>query len=80
LVAAVLASPQAQAASDALADSQRILGGPPVHTHDRDAMGARASQLAPNSTEGIWRSDERFFRAGGLGAWRDIFTQHELRR
>jgi putative ATP-binding cassette transporter len=45
-----------------------------------DAMRARASELAPNSTEGIWRSNERFFRAGGLGEWRDIFTEHELQR
>jgi Sulfotransferase domain len=45
-----------------------------------EAMRARASDLAPNSTDGIWRSDERFFRAGGHGEWRGIFTDHELRR
>ncbi len=45
-----------------------------------DVMRARASQLAPNSTDGIWRSDERFFRAGGRGEWRNIFSEGELRR
>jgi len=45
-----------------------------------DAMRARASELAPNSTDGIWRSDERFFRAGGRGEWRNVFTDWELRR
>ncbi len=45
-----------------------------------DAMRARASELAPNSTDGIWRSDERFFRAGGRGEWRNIFTEVEHRR
>jgi hypothetical protein len=39
-----------------------------------DAMRARASELAPNTTDGFWRSDERFFRAGGHGEWREIFT------
>jgi hypothetical protein len=45
-----------------------------------EAMRARASEFAPNATDGLWRSDERFFRAGGQGAWRDVFTEHELRR
>jgi hypothetical protein len=45
-----------------------------------DAMRARASDLAPNTTDGIWRSDERFFRAGGRGEWREIFTEAEHRR
>jgi Sulfotransferase domain len=45
-----------------------------------DAMRARASELAPNSTDGIWRSDERFFRAGGRGEWQQIFTEVEHRR
>ena len=44
------------------------------------AMRARASQLAPNTTDGMWRSDERFFRSGGHGEWRDIFTETEDRR
>lgn len=43
-------------------------------------MRARASELAPNSTDGIWRSDERFFRAGGRGEWRSILGEGELRR
>jgi hypothetical protein len=42
-----------------------------------DSMRARASEFAPNSIDGIWRSDERFFRAGGRGEWREIFTEAE---
>src|SRR6185312_13754436 len=44
-----------------------------------DAMRARASEFAPNSTDGFWRSNEQFFRAGGLGAWREVFTEQEIR-
>ncbi len=44
------------------------------------AMRARASEFAPNATDGIWRSNERFFRAGGRGEWREIFTAVEDRR
>jgi len=44
------------------------------------AMRARASEFAPNATDGMWRSNELFFRAGGRGQWRDIFTQSDLRR
>jgi hypothetical protein len=45
-----------------------------------DAMRARASELAPNTTDGIWRNDAGFFRAGGRGEWRAIFTEAEHRR
>lgn len=45
-----------------------------------EAMRARASDLAPNATDGFWRNDEHFFRAGGLGAWREVFTEDEYRR
>jgi aryl sulfotransferase len=45
-----------------------------------DAMRARASELAPNTTDGIWLSNERFFRAGGRGEWREFFTEAEHRR
>lgn len=34
-----------------------------------DAMRSRASEIAPNTTDGIWHSDERFFRRGGSGDW-----------
>lgn len=44
------------------------------------AMRARASQFAPNSTDGFWRNDEHFFRSGGLGEWRNIFTEIEQQR
>jgi hypothetical protein len=45
-----------------------------------EAMRDRAAELAPDSTAGIWRSNERFFRAGGRGEWRDFFTEHTFRR
>ena len=44
------------------------------------AMRARASELAPNSTDGIWRSNERFFRSGSRGEWQNFFTEFEDRR
>ncbi len=44
------------------------------------AMRSRASEFAPNATDGLWRSDERFFRTGGRGEWRQIFTEREHRR
>jgi hypothetical protein len=45
-----------------------------------DAMRARASEIAPNATDGIWRSDERFFRRGGSGEWQQYFGYPEYRR
>lgn len=45
-----------------------------------DAMKTRAADFAPNATEGIWHSDERFFRSGRSGEWQDIFTEVEHRR
>ncbi|MCV7196746.1 sulfotransferase domain-containing protein [Mycobacterium angelicum] len=45
-----------------------------------DAMRARAADLAPDSAEGVWRSNERFFRAGGSGEWRDFFDERVYRR
>lgn len=44
------------------------------------AMRARAADFAPNTTEGIWRDNERFFRAGGRGEWQEFFTEAEHRR
>lgn len=45
-----------------------------------DAMRARAADLAPEAAEGIWRSNERFFRAGGSGEWQEFFSDHVYRR
>ncbi len=45
-----------------------------------DSMRARASDLAPESTEGIWRSNKDFFRAGGRGEWQEFFTERVYRR
>lgn len=30
-----------------------------------------------NTTDGIWHSDERFFRRGGSGDWQQFFTEAE---
>ncbi|MEK0661900.1 sulfotransferase domain-containing protein [Mycobacterium ulcerans] len=45
-----------------------------------NSMRARAAELAPESTEGIWRSNERFFRAGGSGEWQELFDERVYRR
>ncbi|MCV7097259.1 sulfotransferase domain-containing protein [Mycobacterium kubicae] len=45
-----------------------------------DEMRAHASALAPEATEGIWRSNEQFFRAGSRGEWRHFFDDAVYRR
>ncbi|MCV7121750.1 sulfotransferase domain-containing protein [Mycobacterium lacus] len=50
-----------------------------------DAMRARAAELAPEAPHGVRPGKERtkndpFFRAGGRGEWRQIFTEAEHRR
>ncbi|CAM3181253.1 sulfotransferase [Mycobacterium intermedium] len=44
------------------------------------AMRSRAAQYAPNTTDGIWHSDEQFFRHGRSGEWQEYFTVDEYRR
>jgi hypothetical protein len=43
-------------------------------------MRSRAAEVAPNTTDGIWHSDERFFRRGGNGEWQEYFAYAEYRR
>jgi len=38
-----------------------------------DRMRARASDLAPQVTNGFWQDDARFFNVGGSGQWRAFF-------
>jgi hypothetical protein len=45
-----------------------------------DVMRSRATEFAPNSTECIWRSDERFFRSGAGGEWQGFFDERVYRR
>ena len=45
-----------------------------------DAMKTRAADLVPNATDGIWHSNELFFRSGRSGEWQQIFTEVEHRR
>ena len=44
------------------------------------AMKGRADQLVPNSDTPMWRSNDRFFDQGRLGAWRAILDEDGLRR
>lgn len=43
-----------------------------------DAMRADADVRAPNSTTGLFKSNEQFFARGRLGEWRDVFTADDL--
>jgi hypothetical protein len=43
-------------------------------------MRSRAAEVAPNTTDGIWHSDEQFFRRGGNGEWQEYFAYAEYRR
>jgi hypothetical protein len=45
-----------------------------------EVMRDQASDLAPDSTEGIWRSNSRFFRSGRGGEWQQFFSESQLRR
>ncbi|WP_205877709.1 sulfotransferase domain-containing protein [Mycobacterium camsae] len=45
-----------------------------------DAMRSRAAEVAPNTTDGIWHSNESFFRNGGSGEWQHYFGFAEYRR
>ncbi|KZS56695.1 sulfotransferase [Mycobacterium ostraviense] len=45
-----------------------------------DAMRSRAAEIAPNTTDGIWHSEEQFFRRGRSGDWQQYFTHDEHRR
>lgn len=45
-----------------------------------DAMRSRAEEVAPNTTDGMWHSNERFFRNGGCGEWQHYFGPAEYRR
>lgn len=45
-----------------------------------EAMRSRAADVAPNTTDGIWRSNESFFRNGGSGEWQQYFGFAEYRR
>jgi hypothetical protein len=43
-------------------------------------MRARAALTAPNAQSGIWRDNERFFRRGTSGQWRDLLDDDGLER
>jgi hypothetical protein len=43
-----------------------------------DSMRSRAALTAPEAHMGIWRSPERFFRAGGTRDWASLLTREDL--
>ena len=43
-----------------------------------DSMRSRASLTAPEANLGVWRSPERFFRAGGTRDWASLLTDDDL--
>jgi aryl sulfotransferase len=43
-----------------------------------DAMRSRAALTAPEADMGVWRSPERFFRAGGTRDWASLLTEDDL--
>jgi aryl sulfotransferase len=45
-----------------------------------EEMRSRADELVPNSTEGIWHDNARFFNKGSNGQWRGLLDDEDLRR
>lgn len=45
-----------------------------------DSMRARATDLAPNSTQNIWKDPQQFFHSGTGGRWREFFDDTAQRR
>ncbi len=45
-----------------------------------EVMKARASEVAPNSTESIWHDKSRFFNKGTSGQWRDFLDEDGVAR
>lgn len=44
-----------------------------------DRARGRAAEVAPYGTQGLWRDPARFFRSGGSGEWRSVFTADDDR-
>jgi hypothetical protein len=42
------------------------------------SMRSRAQDTAPNADSEIWRSPERFFRAGGTRNWHELLGDDDL--
>ena len=38
-----------------------------------DRMRSRASDLAPETTQGLWKENQKFFHSGKGGIWRELF-------
>jgi len=49
-----------------------------VESATLDSMRAHADLTAPEAHMGIWRSPERFFRAGGTRNWASLLTEQDL--
>lgn len=45
-----------------------------------DSMRARANDLVPNKTNGIWLDNQQFFHHGTSGRWRTLLADEDLVR
>jgi aryl sulfotransferase len=45
-----------------------------------DSMRSRATEVAPNTSEPIWRDATNFFHSGTSGQWREVLTDEDIRR
>ena len=45
-----------------------------------DSMRARADDLVPNKTNGIWLDNQQFFNRGTSGQWRALLGEDDLSR
>ncbi|MEY2468624.1 MAG: aryl sulfotransferase [Actinomycetota bacterium] len=43
-----------------------------------EEMKSKASVVAPNSDQGLWKSTESFFHSGTSGQWRDMMTDEDV--
>ncbi len=45
-----------------------------------DSMRERATRVAPNATEPVWKDTQNFFHKGTSGQWRDLLDADDLQR
>ncbi len=51
-----------------------------VHAARFESMSARADELVPDERAGILKSNQRFFRSGESGQWRELLTADDVAR
>jgi hypothetical protein len=45
-----------------------------------EAMRDRADELAPDSSQGLWRTNRQFFNTGRTGQWQTVLANHDDQR